>query len=867
MWRNIHEYINDGEIYKILIPIDPGRERQRHLELSGLFFSFIRKTGRNIRIIFLVDDGSPSLYVSMDGGIETLNTVYGGLVFSRVDAIDVKGYDKTYIFKSRGKGARVRERSSFIDFFEYILEYSYSLEKPSFLLIFELKPTVMNPDLFAFRIVAAFKSGDVKSDLISLISNLWSGDSNIYARSGRFIFGKTGFMDEKSSSLLLPFPGNKLEKSGIGIRSQGITSSRNMLKSVSVGKSIRNSTPCTIDFFENEGQSMLILGETGSGKSTLMLTLFKNLSSLNLPILVLDPTGDTVERMLDVIDDSTAERLIYISPAESPVSMNLLELPGYIDRRIAVSRLAEDIIQVLRNVTEAESGVQGGLVGSRIEEIMRHSINGLIGIKGSTLLDIYDIITRQDVRRNFMKISENEDFKDFLSNLENFTPDDISSTRRTLSFIKANKILSSMVCSRKPSFSIYDAIRENKIILVSGDRGKVSEKVSTFILSTMLSMFWISLQSREGKKPVFLFCDEFQEYENSSFQDMLILGRKENLNLFMATTHLSTVPEGLRDNIMANTKNYALFKLSPSDALDFSIKFTIEKDKLQFLGRGVAYIRSRGFSDYAAIEFHEKSHGRKEYLKKRFYRVDDHSQDDLILDLRLLYHLHLEPTRQNLKSIGDRILDERDIDTSIEDLKKRGKISIVDGRIEIRDDMFRDRNGRIIDKLLSMGNVVRLESTDPLVLRCLPVVPNLMQGEFFVYLDPTTDLDGIKIYSQGKRDCKNCYSLDEFLSLDTNGRILMDIGGILSGTDGDLLVTTSRRIANALREYSDYYRNFQDLERVVRKALLDSGLGRDGERKVIGKERVKTLIIDLKYMREKFTPYNFKPSESLKIEE
>jgi septin family protein len=122
-----------------------------------------------------------------------------------------------------------------------------------------------------------------------------------------------------------------------------------------------------MEFLRNEGQSTLLLGETGSGKSTLMVSVFKSLSELNFPILVLDPTGDTVERIMGSMDEKIANRVVYISPVDSPVSMNLLEIPGYIDREIAVTRLAEDIIQVLRNVTEAESGIQGGLVGSRIE--------------------------------------------------------------------------------------------------------------------------------------------------------------------------------------------------------------------------------------------------------------------------------------------------------------------------------------------------------------------------------------------------------------------------------------------------------------------------------------------------------------------
>jgi energy-coupling factor transporter ATP-binding protein EcfA2 len=868
-WK-IHEYLKDLEIYRVWIPLDPSREREKHNALSELFLSFLKKSGKDFKIILLLNEGNASLYIIMDGGIETLNTVYSGIVFNKIDNINIADFEDLYIFKSIRRKEPIIANGRIVDFFEHILKYSNSLTKPSFVISVELIHLLFNTDFFGIRILTAFKKNEKNEDLISLISSYWSDKNNLYAVKKKTIRGKTGLIDSRGSSFILPFPGEALERSGIAIRAQGFSTPVNILKSVYIGRSVSNSKPCHMEFLKNEGQSTLLLGETGSGKSTLMVSVFKSLSELNFPILVLDPTGDTVERIMGSMDEKIANRVVYISPVDSPVSMNLLEIPGYIDREIAVTRLAEDIIQVLRNVTEAESGIQGGLVGSRIEEILRHSINGLVELKGSTIMDIYDIITREDSRKNFMKISENEDFKEFLSNLENFTQEDISSTRRTLSFIKANRILKSMVANRNPAFSIYDAIKNNNIILVSGDRGKVSEKVSTFILSTILSMFWISLQSRKEKLPAFLFCDEFQEYANSSFQDMLILGRKENLNLFMATTHLSTIQNNLKDTIMANAKNYALFKLSPGDAIDFSLKFSIDRERLMFLGGGVAFFKSRIFSEFIRIDFNEAKSMVKDYFIKESKRYINQNDDfeEIFYDMLLLEHMHLEVNIQNLKSIYERIGEERDVFHSIEKLKKSGYIYIDDNnKININTKVLKGIKGKIINKLLLIGNIVRIENENPLVIRCIPIVPNIKESDFYVYLDPEGNFDGVKIFSGEKKDCEECYSIEEFLSIDANPKLLMDLGGILSCVDEDVLVTTSKRIANALRDYSDYYKNYPDLERAVRKIILDNGLGEDAERIVIGDDRVRTLRVYISKIRNRFVKYNFKKIDSLKIKQ
>ncbi len=479
-------------------------------------------------------------------------------------------------------------------------------------------------------------------------------------------------------------------------------------------------------------------------------------------------------------------------------------------------------------------------------------------MKGSNLLDIYSIITRPEVRRHFMKIARDKDFLEFLENLDNFTPDDISSTRRTLSFIRTNKILNSMFCSRNPTFSLYDAFREGKIILVDGERGKVGDKVSTFILSTILTMFWIYMQGRNNKNISFIFCDEFQEYYNSSFSDMLILGRKENLNLFMVTTHLSTISFPIRESIMANTKNFALFRLSPTDALEFSEKFSISKEKLIFTDPGTAFIKSSTCADFARIEQIQEIRKGKEFFieKSRKHVSNDYSYEEIVMDLKLLEYLHLEKNEGNIEKINEIVSENRNIDIFLKITEEKKKA--IEGKI------FDGKRGIIIEKLLSMGNVVRYESKNPLILRCIPFIPNIYSEEFYVYVDTEGNEKEISIFTGEKNDCDNCFTLNEFLSLNPHSSLLRDISGICLGYEGEL-ITTSKRIADALREYSENYKNFIDLERTVRKVLLDSGYAVDWERKIIDGERIKTLKIDTEKMRIKFKKYNFRPSLSLEI--
>ncbi|MEM0152289.1 MAG: DUF87 domain-containing protein, partial [Thermoplasmata archaeon] len=802
-------------------------------------------------------DWSINFYFSGDPDIETLNTIYENIFFENVDKIDVSKFNDVFQFRPIKRKEKLKVKTKDVDLLEYILGYSIALQNASFILVIEFFNRILNPDFLSIRIVVAFKNGYVIEDLLNLIKGYIE---NTYWIKKKKVSGFAGYIDGNNSSLFLPYPEATLIKYGLGMKSEYQSKIKNIYGDIVIGKSLKNNVSCKLHLLKEEGQSMLIIGETGSGKSTLLISIFLNIINSGVPILFLDPTGDSVERIIGSLNPKIMEKVVYIDPVESLVSMNLLEMPNYINKDLAISRLAEDIIQMLRNVTEAESGIQGGLIGSRIEEIMRNSIYGLAEIKGSTLTDIYSIITNIEIRKYFKKISSNDEFIEFLDNLDNFTSEDISSTRRTLSFIKYNKILNKMFCSRNPKFSFYDSIREGKIILVNGERGKVGDKVSTFILSTILTMFWIYIQGRKDKGSTFIFCDEFQEYYNSSFDDMLILGRKENLNLFMVTTHLSTVSQKIKENIMANTKNYALFRLSPSDAIDFSEKFSIEKDKLIFMGKGTAYVKSMVFSDFMKIEKNfllDKKN--KEILieKSKDYVRDKDFNVEIIFDLKLLEYLHLEKNEENLRSIYD-LTSEYKNNEYIKEI-------IKNNYLDIKEKVFQGIEGKVIDKLLSMGNIVRIENKDPLILRCIPMIPNIYQQKFNVYINPETVNDGISIFTVKKINCNNCFTLDEFLSIDPHYKLLEDISGICLNYSGKL-ITTPKRISDALREYSEKYKNYKDLERVVKKTLLDSGYCEEGERIIINGERIRTININIEKMEKRFKKYNFMPSKSLKIE-
>ncbi len=891
------------KFYRLYIPIDDSTDINLHRDLSLKFLNLIHRLGYKLKILLVIDNNGSSIYFSMPEP-KILKTVYRNISNDNLKEEYIEFNNETYFFSSyqTKKKFFLGQENSKVDFFEYILSYKSRLEHSKIMVLIELIPAILSLKIpydgnaFKFNI-KIFYIDEYDKNFNYLISNFWSNQKsslNFKKKKSNFLnFKNYGMIIDEIAILFIPFPGKILEMSGISTRFVNQFKKDIELTSVKIGKGILSGRDHYLKIYDNNGQGTFILGETGSGKSSLMLSIILNIINENKPVILIDPTGDTAKDFIKRLDRNFLKRVIYINPVETPVSMNILNVPDGKNRGLAVSRIAEDTIQVLKNVTEAETGIQGGLVGSKIEEIIRNSISGLVNIKGSTLLDISYIITKPSVRKHLKNISKDYEFREFLDDLDNFSNDEVSSTRRTISFLKTNQVLRTMICNKYPRFNVSDAIDKNMIIVVDGERGKVGERVSTFILSSFISMLWISIQERYKKESIFLFCDEFQDYINSSFEDMLILGRKEKLNLFMATTHLSTIPENVRESIMANAKNFILFHLSPSDARDFSEKFSIEKHELMNLVPGIAFFKNAFISEICKIDSNiPKEKGNESLIieKSKSYVSYDNTISpvldifeesiSLFLDLILLDNLHMSKNINNVISLRSKFPDDlkniyNDDFAFIREIVEKlslEKIIKFKGEEILINDLWNMVSGnekdiRIIKKLLGLKTIVRIKSLKPLILICVPYSIDsfnpLNKSYFTVGIECEAD---ISINEENRENCDHCFMMDDFLNFEPNDNLINLIMGLcISSTDDDILITTSHRIAEALRKFDKSLdmKYDSDLEKIIKVKLVENNYAEDGERIIIDGNRVRTLEIKLKNAREKFKP--IKTDVNLKV--
>src|SRR5437870_151868 len=135
---------------------------------------------------------------------------------------------------------------------------------------------------------------------------------------------------------------------------------------------------------------MYVIGETGTGKSTLLETLIRQDIEAGDGIALLDPHGDLVERVLAGIPGNRKRDLISFDVPDlvHPLGFNPLERVPPEKRALAASGLLE----VFKKIW-AESW------GPRLEHILRNALLALLDQPESTLADVLRLLDDRAFRQ------------------------------------------------------------------------------------------------------------------------------------------------------------------------------------------------------------------------------------------------------------------------------------------------------------------------------------------------------------------------------------------------------------------------------------------------------------------------------------
>jgi hypothetical protein len=324
--------------------------------------------------------------------------------------------------------------------------------------------------------------------------------------------------------------------------------------------------PAAVETDPRQGRHLVALGETGMGKSSLLVRLARGAAGRG-SVILLDPIGDTGRALLGALPSRFARDVVWISPQSSPIAVDLLAAV----RRAAHSpsaadRAVGDLVSALRRV-RAGRYPEAAYWGPRIEETVRATLRVGALLPEATMADLPALLSSAHRRPVGIPEPARSAFEELATRARE-RPDEVDGSRRLLAELTERPALAALLGDPAARFTIEEMFAPGRITVLTGDAGTIGEDAARYLLAVHLALLWSARLVGPVTSKAFLLLDEAQWYAHDSVSEMLRLGRRANLHVWMATQSLDALPENVREAIHTNVADFLLFRGSPVDARD-----------------------------------------------------------------------------------------------------------------------------------------------------------------------------------------------------------------------------------------------------------------------------------------------------------
>ncbi len=333
----------------------------------------------------------------------------------------------------------------------------------------------------------------------------------------------------------------------------------------------------------DRSQHMYVVGQTGTGKTTLLKHMILDDVLNGRGLAVVDPHGDLFEELLAAIPASRWDDVVVLDPTDSehPVGLNLLECGRAEDRHFVVREMHAIMSRLLEDQYGTKSSEFAGPV------FFQHmQMNMLLAMSDpahpGTLLQFYEIFRTSEFYRRWVPPVWSDPLLDRWVNGPLMHADYQSRKAGEVSVgewisskfdeFVLDPVLRNMFGQARTGFDFLDVMDTGKILLVNLAKGALTEQNSRFLGMIIMAKLQAAAMRRgryakEDRRPFYLYVDEFQNLATDNFVLMLSEARKFGLGLVLANQFLSQIDNRrIVDAIFGNVGTICAFRVGRKDA-------------------------------------------------------------------------------------------------------------------------------------------------------------------------------------------------------------------------------------------------------------------------------------------------------------
>jgi type IV secretory pathway TraG/TraD family ATPase VirD4 len=315
---------------------------------------------------------------------------------------------------------------------------------------------------------------------------------------------------------------------------------------------------------------LYIIGQTGTGKSTLMRNLAKQDARSNTGFCLIDPHGDLAHSLSTAL--SIPHSYWNVADDQCPYGYNPLTRVSPSLRPLIASGLIETLKKQWADAW-----------GARMEHLLRYAILALLEQPKTDIRDIMRLFVDQTFQKEVVSRVSDPQVKQFWTQeypAMNYKTaiDGVAPIANKLGAFLAHPVIRKAMCEPDKPLRFRKIMDDGEILIVNLAKGRLGGDMANVMGGLIVSSIMNAAFSRHDtpelvRRPFMLYVDEFHSFTTSAFASMLSEVRKYGLGVTLAHQHIVQADKTVFEAIMGNVGSMMAFRLGALDAPTISQQF------------------------------------------------------------------------------------------------------------------------------------------------------------------------------------------------------------------------------------------------------------------------------------------------------
>ena len=312
-----------------------------------------------------------------------------------------------------------------------------------------------------------------------------------------------------------------------------------------------------------------LLGPTGVGKSTVLLSLALADAAEGRGLLLLDPKGDLATDFVARLPQERAEDVVVLDPTNPcPVGFNPLVGPP----ELAVVT-AEAVLGVLAELFRDSWGI-------RTADVLSAALLTLARIPQATLVWLVPLLTNPAFRRRVLALAPPDPlgtdvfWQGYEAKPVRTQAVEVAPVLNKLRQLMLRPGLRVMLGQAQPRFGLADLLERRRIVVVNLNQGLLGPGAARLLGTLLVAQLWQHLLARQAEPPqrrqiVSVYIDEVQAFLAGlpgSLADALAQARSLGAAFHLAHQYRGQLSAEMIQAVETNTRSKVYFALSATDA-------------------------------------------------------------------------------------------------------------------------------------------------------------------------------------------------------------------------------------------------------------------------------------------------------------